>query len=270
MPEDKSKTALEAGRHHAVKLATRVRSGLAGKSRTVIVIAALAGVTGTGLAAASVAHTTPTPTSAFALSGEESRDATASAADRSQRGASPSTSASASNAAAAAKKAADAKKAAAAAAAKKAAAAAAAKKAAAAKAAATPTWVSPMPGAQVTSCYGQRWGVLHAGIDFASTENTPERAVGAGTVISAGWAYSGYGISVVIDHGNGYLTHYAHMNKTAVSVGQKVKAGQVIGYEGSTGDSTGPHLHFEVHKGSMWNQIDPAPWLKARGISTSC
>jgi len=269
VPEDKSKTVLETGRRHAAHLATRVRSGLVGKSRMVIAIAALAGITGVGLAAASIAHpATPTPTSASAL--EEGRDAATAAADRSQRGASASAStpASAAAAAAAAKKAADA------AAAKKAAAAAAAKaaaaKAAAAKAAATPTWVSPMPGGQVTSCYGQRWGVLHAGIDFASTENTPEHAVGAGTVISAGWAYSGYGISVVIDHGNGYLTHYAHMNKTAVSVGQKVKAGQVIGYEGSTGDSTGPHLHFEVHKGSMWNQIDPAPWLKARGISTSC
>jgi murein DD-endopeptidase MepM/ murein hydrolase activator NlpD len=59
------------------------------------------------------------------------------------------------------------------------------------------------------------------------------------------------------------------MNKTAVKVGQKVKPGTVLGYEGSTGDSTGPHLHFEVHKG-MWNQINPAGWLKARGIKTGC
>ncbi|NUT35530.1 MAG: M23 family metallopeptidase [Hamadaea sp.] len=126
-----------------------------------------------------------------------------------------------------------------------------------------------MSGASVTSCYGQRWGVLHAGIDFAAAENTPIKAVAAGTVVNAGWAFSGYGISVVVDHGNGYLTHYAHMNKTAVSVGQKVKAGTVLGYEGSTGDSTGPHLHFEVHQG-MWNQINPAGWLKARGLATSC
>ncbi|HET6212934.1 MAG TPA: M23 family metallopeptidase [Micromonosporaceae bacterium] len=131
---------------------------------------------------------------------------------------------------------------------------------------ATPAWVSPMPGAEITSCYGPRDGVLHAGIDFAMPENTPIHAIGAGTVTSAGWAFSGYGISVVVDHGNGYLTHYAHMNNTAVSVGQRVSANQVIGYEGSTGDSTGPHLHFEVHEG-MWNQIDPAPWLRAHGIA---
>jgi murein DD-endopeptidase MepM/ murein hydrolase activator NlpD len=129
-----------------------------------------------------------------------------------------------------------------------------------------PAWVSPMPGARLTSCYGMRWGVLHAGVDFAKPANTPEYAVGAGTVIAAGWTYSGYGSSVMIDHHNGYFTHYAHQNKTVVRVGQKVKAGQLIGYEGSTGDSTGPHLHFEVHRGSLWNQIDPAPWLRAHGV----
>jgi len=127
-------------------------------------------------------------------------------------------------------------------------------------------WTSPMPGAEVTSCFGMRWGVPHQGIDFAMPENTPERAAAAGTVIAAGWAYTGYGISVVIDHGDGYFTHYAHQNRTAVEVGQTVKAGQIIGYEGSTGDSTGPHLHFEVHQGAMWNQIDPAPFLKAHGV----
>ena len=98
---------------------------------------------------------------------------------------------------------------------------------------------------------------------------TPIRAVGAGTVVSAGWAYSGYGISVVVDHHNGYLTHYAHMSQDRVSVGDEVKAGDILGLEGSTGDSTGPHLHFEVHKG-MWNQINPDGWLADRGIQTSC
>jgi len=126
-------------------------------------------------------------------------------------------------------------------------------------------WTSPMPGSDVTSCFGMRWGVPHQGIDFAMAENTPELAAAAGTVFAAGWNYTGYGLSVVIDHGNGIFTHYAHMNRAAVEVGQTVKAGQVIGYEGSTGDSTGPHLHFEVHQG-MWNQIDPAPFLKAKGV----
>ncbi|SCE93430.1 Peptidase family M23 [Micromonospora coriariae] len=133
----------------------------------------------------------------------------------------------------------------------------------------TPAWVDPMPGASVTSCYGQRWGTLHAGIDLALPSGTPIHAAAAGTVVQAGDAADGYGNSVFVDHGNGYLTHYAHQSRIAVTVGQKVKAGQVIGYEGATGDATGPHLHFEVHKG-MWNQIDPAPFMRAHGVNLGC
>ncbi|MEV1074261.1 M23 family metallopeptidase [Micromonospora parva] len=132
-----------------------------------------------------------------------------------------------------------------------------------------PAWVDPMPGAAVTSCYGQRWGTLHAGIDLALPSGTPIRAAAAGTVTQAGDASDGYGNSVFVDHGNGYLTHYAHQSRIAVTVGQAVKAGQVIGYEGATGDATGPHLHFEVHQG-MWNQIDPAPFMRARGVDLGC
>ncbi|WBB82537.1 M23 family metallopeptidase [Micromonospora sp. WMMD882] len=131
-------------------------------------------------------------------------------------------------------------------------------------------WVNPMPGAAVTSCYGPRWGVLHAGIDLALPAGTPVRAVAAGTVTKAGDAGDGYGTSVVVDHGNGYLTHYAHLSQATVAVGAKVDAGKTIGREGSTGDSTGPHLHFEVHEGSMWNQIDPAPFMRARGVDLGC
>lgn len=130
----------------------------------------------------------------------------------------------------------------------------------------TPDWVHPMPGAVTTSCYGPRWGTMHMGVDLAMPAGTPIRAVGAGTVIYAGWVFSGYGISVVIDHHNGYLTHYAHASETTVSVGQNVKPGQVIALEGSTGDSTGPHLHFEVHQG-MWNQIEPTSWMRERGVT---
>jgi len=133
----------------------------------------------------------------------------------------------------------------------------------------TAAWVDPMPGASVTSCYGQRWGTLHAGIDLALPSGTPIHAAAAGTVTQAGDAADGYGNSVFIDHGNGYLTHYAHQSRIAVTVGQAVKAGQVIGYEGATGDATGPHLHFEVHQG-MWNQIDPAPFMRARGVNLGC
>ncbi|MEV5695382.1 peptidoglycan DD-metalloendopeptidase family protein [Micromonospora globbae] len=133
-----------------------------------------------------------------------------------------------------------------------------------------PAWVIPMKGATITSCYGPRWGTLHAGIDFAMPDGTPIHAAFGGTVVKAGDAGDGYGNSVFIDHGNGYLTHYAHQSRIAVSVGDKVTAGVVIGYEGATGDATGPHLHFEVHKGQMWNQIDPAPFLRARGIDVAC
>ncbi len=133
-----------------------------------------------------------------------------------------------------------------------------------------PAWVIPMKGAAITSCYGPRWGVLHAGIDFAMPAGTPVRAAFGGTVEKAGDVGDGYGISVVVNHGNGYLTHYAHLSTAKVGVGDKVTAGETIGLEGSTGDSTGPHLHFEVHQGQMWNQIDPAPFLRARGIDVAC
>ncbi|MGC4894034.1 M23 family metallopeptidase [Micromonospora sp. DT31] len=133
-----------------------------------------------------------------------------------------------------------------------------------------PSWVIPMKGAAITSCYGPRWGVLHAGIDFAMPAGTPVRAAFGGTVEKAGDIGDGYGISVVVNHGNGYLTHYAHLSTTRVGVGDKVTAGRTIGLEGSTGDSTGPHLHFEVHQGQMWNQVDPAPFLRARGVAVAC
>ncbi|MET7747174.1 M23 family metallopeptidase [Micromonospora sp. NPDC005367] len=133
-----------------------------------------------------------------------------------------------------------------------------------------PAWVIPMKGATITSCFGPRWGTQHQGIDFAMPAGTPIHAAFGGTVVKAGDAGDGYGNSVFIDHGNGYLTHYAHQSRLIVSVGDKVAAGQVIGYEGATGDATGPHLHFEVHQGQMWNQIDPAPFLRAHGIDVAC
>lgn len=132
-----------------------------------------------------------------------------------------------------------------------------------------PAWVSPMPDAKTTSCFGPRWGTQHKGLDLALPENAPVHAAGAGTVAAAGWTYQGYGISVVVDHGDGHLTHYAHLNRTTVRTGDHVKPGDRIGFEGNTGDSTGPHLHFEVHKG-MWNQLNPGPWMKERGVDLKC
>jgi murein DD-endopeptidase MepM/ murein hydrolase activator NlpD len=97
----------------------------------------------------------------------------------------------------------------------------------------------------VTSEYGPRWGGFHPGIDIAPPYGTPIHAAKDGVVIFAAWN-GGYGNFVLIDHGGGLVTGYAHQSQIAVTQGQTVNQGQVIGYEGSTGDSTGPHLHFEV------------------------
>jgi murein DD-endopeptidase MepM/ murein hydrolase activator NlpD len=97
----------------------------------------------------------------------------------------------------------------------------------------------------VTSEFGPRWGGFHPGIDIAPPFGTPIHAAKAGVVIVAG-PTGGYGNFVIIDHGGGLSTGYGHQSRLAVSLGQTVTQGQVIGYEGSTGASTGPHLHFEV------------------------
>lgn len=100
-------------------------------------------------------------------------------------------------------------------------------------------------GAHINSYYGYRWGKMHTGIDLAGDTGDPYVAAAAGKVVSAGWAGS-YGNCIVIDHGNGIMTRYAHSSKLLVSVGQSVSKGQTIGLVGSTGNTTGPHLHFEV------------------------
>jgi murein DD-endopeptidase MepM/ murein hydrolase activator NlpD len=97
----------------------------------------------------------------------------------------------------------------------------------------------------VTSPFGWRWGRMHEGIDIAASTGTPIRAAAAGTVIYAGWL-GGYGNLTVIDHGGGVATAYGHQSGFAAGNGAYVAQGQVIGYVGNTGHSTGPHLHFEV------------------------
>jgi len=110
----------------------------------------------------------------------------------------------------------------------------------------------------ITSPFGMRWGSLHPGIDIGAPMGTPIKAAAAGTVIVAAFS-GGYGNLVVIDHGNGLATAYAHQSQIAVSVGQQVTQGQVIGYVGSTGFSTGPHLHFEVRVNG--SPVDPMGYL---------
>ncbi len=110
----------------------------------------------------------------------------------------------------------------------------------------------------VTSGFGVRWGRMHEGIDIAVGQGTPVHAAAGGTVIYAGWM-EGYGNLVVIDHGNGLSTAYGHNSSLASSVGQSVAAGQVIAYSGSTGHSTGPHVHFEVRVNGA--PVDPLGYL---------
>ncbi len=115
---------------------------------------------------------------------------------------------------------------------------------------------------QTASGYGMRidpiYGTprFHSGMDFSASTGTDVYATGNGTVIKAGWE-TGYGNTIIIDHGFGYRTWYAHLQKMTARAGQKVVRGEVIGTVGSTGKSTGPHLHYEVHvKGQVVNPIN--------------
>lgn len=105
--------------------------------------------------------------------------------------------------------------------------------------------LQPVQNALVSSGFGIRWGRPHQGIDMAAPIGTPIMAAESGKVAYSGWK-AGYGNFIEVDHGHGYLTHYAHCSKLLVHVGQVVKKGQPIGKVGNTGNSTGPHLHFEV------------------------
>lgn len=105
-------------------------------------------------------------------------------------------------------------------------------------------WTWPTSGT-LTSGFGYRWGRLHAGIDIGAPTGTPIHAAKGGVVSYAG-VMGGYGNIIVVDHGGGMTTRYAHQSQLGASVGQTVRAGDRIGYVGSTGASTGPHLHFEV------------------------
>jgi murein DD-endopeptidase MepM/ murein hydrolase activator NlpD len=130
-------------------------------------------------------------------------------------------------------------------------------------ASAPPVAVRPSDGL-MTSPFGPRWGRMHSGVDFATGTGAPVRAAAEGTVASAG-AEGGYGLTVRLHHADGAETVYAHLSAIAVEPGQPVGVGHDLGREGSTGQSTGPHLHFEVrYAGSA---VDPLTWLVERGVT---
>ena len=105
----------------------------------------------------------------------------------------------------------------------------------------------PVRGAIISSNYGMRRGSMHKGVDFAARSGTRISAADGGTVTWAGWRRGGWGYLVVINHGNGIETYYAHNSRVTVRVGQKVAKGEQIAKMGSTGNSSGPHCHFEIH-----------------------
>ncbi|WP_448626606.1 M23 family metallopeptidase [Geodermatophilus sp. URMC 64] len=130
-------------------------------------------------------------------------------------------------------------------------------------------YVLPAAG-RTSSCFGSRWGVQHLGQDIAAPIGTPIYAATSGVVKRAGPA-TGFGLAVYIRGDDGAVTVYGHVNRYFVSAGQRVSAGQQIAEVGNRGQSTGPHLHFEVHpSGAMYGgAVNPAPWLRARGVAIS-
>ena len=125
------------------------------------------------------------------------------------------------------------------------------------------TWRLPLDEVHLTSLFGPRWGLLHQGVDFAAPHGAPVHAAQSGTVIAADWN-GGFGQLVVIDHGDGVSTYYAHNSRLRVSVGQRVLAGDHIADVGDTGDSYGPHSHFELHVDG--EAVDPVGYLAEVGV----
>ncbi|MFB7517514.1 M23 family metallopeptidase [Streptomyces sp. NPDC056144] len=154
----------------------------------------------------------------------------------------------------------------------KAAKAAAVKQAAAKKANA---WVKPVSSYTLTASYNQggaMWSHKHSGQDFAVPVGTPVKAAGSGTVVKAGPNGGGdgpaYGNAIVVKHANGTYSQYAHLSKIQVNVGQKVSAGQRIALSGNTGNSSGPHLHFEIRTTPNYGSaVNPSAFLRTHGVN---
>ncbi|MEU7037076.1 M23 family metallopeptidase [Streptomyces sp. NPDC046237] len=138
-----------------------------------------------------------------------------------------------------------------------------------------PSWVKPVGGYTLTASFNQggaMWAHKHSGQDFAVPVGTPVKAAGAGTVVKAGPNGGGdgpaYGNAIVVKHANGKYSQYAHLSKINVHLGQKVGAGQKIALSGNTGNSSGPHLHFEIRTTPNYGSaLNPAAFLRSVGVT---
>ncbi len=125
-------------------------------------------------------------------------------------------------------------------------------------------WVPALERGRLSSGFGMRWGRLHAGIDLAARTGTPLRAMSSGRVVVAG-PRGGYGTKVEIRYWDGTVSDYGHLSRVDVAAGDLVTPGQRVGAVGSTGFSTGPHLHLEVHPRGE-SAVNPVPWLARHGL----
>lgn len=128
-----------------------------------------------------------------------------------------------------------------------------------------PRFIYPAQGI-LTSSFGWRWGRMHQGIDIAGPTGTPIVAAAAGVIQFAGWNSGGYGYLVEIRHADGSLTRYAHNSRLLVSQGERVEQGRAIALMGSTGYSTGPHCHFEIHPAGK-GAVNPLAYIEKRNGS---
>ncbi|MFI6490401.1 peptidoglycan DD-metalloendopeptidase family protein [Streptomyces sp. NPDC050564] len=130
-------------------------------------------------------------------------------------------------------------------------------------------WVAPVRTYVLSAGFGstgERWASRHTGQDFAVPIGTPVRAVGAGRVVNVSCG-GAFGIEIVVEHPGGDYTRYAHLTAVTVDQGERVSTGQCIGQSGTSGNSTGPHLHFEVRvTPQQGSAVDPVPWLAEHGV----
>ncbi|SHN30347.1 M23 family metallopeptidase [Streptomyces yunnanensis] len=133
------------------------------------------------------------------------------------------------------------------------------------------TFVAPVTGSYVSTAYKASSGLWssgsHTGVDFHAASGTSVHAVGSGTVVEAGWG-GAYGNNIVIKMNDGTYTQYGHLSSIGVTVGQTVTPGEQIALSGNTGNTTGPHLHFEARTGPDYgSDIDPVAYLRAHGVT---